>query len=742
MDEQDREALVTLRKTFTDVSHYVETEFHGAWYGKFTNLYAVVYNAATRSKIEAVDQHYVAQEALYQFCQEILTDYMLNYSVSTSQPPEKLFAEVVRRWNHYKVVKRWVQLTFSYLSRYYVVHCNKPSLEVVTLTIFNERLFRQAAPQIRQVLFALIQSERSGDTVNREMVKAGIDMFSRMAYEESRALFDVEFVTPFLAATAEFYRREANGWIAADSATTYLEKAEHRLLEEERRCKRYFSQTTERQVIQQVEHELLEVHQTTLLQKEGSGFGALLRDLRLDHIKRFFELSCRLPHGLEPMAQILRDHCHGEGMVLLERYAVDNGAEIDFKGYVTDLIALQDKYSRILFEQLADNAVFQKSIRDAFETVINQGVKYSEGSAQTATRVSSCELLANYCDTLVKNSCADKKTESEMEVMFDKVVAIFAYISDKDVFQEHAKKHLSRRLLSSASTDEVEKMFISKLKGKCGAPFTSHFEGMISDKNASISHQQRFHEYLDSQKISPPFEFSCQILTMGFWPKFVVDDVILPEEVTTMMRHFSAYYAVGTQHRVLNWTNVSATATLFFVRANKELQLTAFQACVLLLFNAHQSLSTGGIVKILNIDFEEVKKIIPSFTKVKLLVRQGEAPTLQMTDTFSVNDAFTNVHRKIRIPLAVPRISVGQSTSVAVAVEEDRKPAIEACLMRIMKSRRQLDHTLLVSECMQQLSARFKPDPKMIKQRIEDLINRDYLERVPDKQPCAYRYLA
>jgi len=30
----------------------------------------------------------------------------------------------------------------------------------------------------------------------------------------------------------------------------------------------------------------------------------------------------------------------------------------------------------------------------------------------------------------------------------------------------------------------------------------------------------------------------------------------------------------------------------------------------------------------------------------------------------------------------------------------------------------------------------------MIKQRIEGLIERDYLERVEDKEPAAYRYLA
>ena len=58
------------------------------------------------------------------------------------------------------------------------------------------------------------------------------------------------------------------------------------------------------------------------------------------------------------------------------------------------------------------------------------------------------------------------------------------------------------------------------------------------------------------------------------------------------------------------------------------------------------------------------------------------------------------------------------------------------------RQRKELSHQTLVTETIQQLLSRFKPDPLMIKQRIEGLIERDYLERVEDKEPAAYRYLA
>jgi len=74
-------------------------------------------------------------------------------------------------------------------------------------------------------------------------------------------------------------------------------------------------------------------------------------------------------------------------------------------------------------------------------------------------------------------------------------------------------------------------------------------------------------------------------------------------------------------------------------------------------------------------------------------------------------------------------------------VDEDRKPQVEAAIVRIMKSRKVLEHNQLISEVTQQLRARFLPDPNTIKKRIESLIEREFLER--DKTDWrTYKYLA
>jgi len=91
--------------------------------------------------------------------------------------------------------------------------------------------------------------------------------------------------------------------------------------------------------------------------------------------------------------------------------------------------------------------------------------------------------------------------------------------------------------------------------------------------------------------------------------------------------------------------------------------------------------------------------------------------------------------RKIRIPMALL-----DETSGTKRIEEDRTHAIEACIVRIMKARKSLAHQQLIAEVLAQL-AFFKPDPKVIKKRIEGLMEREYLERDPDNANV-YRYLA
>jgi len=73
--------------------------------------------------------------------------------------------------------------------------------------------------------------------------------------------------------------------------------------------------------------------------------------------------------------------------------------------------------------------------------------------------------------------------------------------------------------------------------------------------------------------------------------------------------------------------------------------------------------------------------------------------------------------KNIRINLNVPLKSIEQKDNENVhrTIDEDRKMLIQAAIVRIMKSRQTLKHSLLMQEVIQQLISRFQPKIPLIK---------------------------
>jgi cullin 1 len=180
-----------------------------------------------------------------------------------------------------------------------------------------------------------------------------------------------------------------------------------------------------------------------------------------------------------------------------------------------------------------------------------------------------------------------------------------------------------------------------------------------------------------------------------------------------------------------------------FKKQSVDLQLATLQTIVLLVFNngpeekewSFQEISSH----VAGMEVDVLKKVLHSLSmqKVRVLIKTpSESKKIdENVDHFKVDSGFQSKIRKIRIPMA----SLEESHNPQ-RVEEDRGMAIEACIVRIMKSRKRLNHNLLVSEVVGQLR-HFKPAPRIIKKKIEHLIERDYLER-DDTEQNVYKYLA
>jgi len=106
----------------------------------------------------------------------------------------------------------------------------------------------------------------------------------------------------------------------------------------------------------------------------------------------------------------------------------------------------------------------------------------------------------------------------------------------------------------------------------------------------------------------------------------------------------------------------------------------------------------------------------------------------------TLNTKFTNKLKRIQVTIISSKEKEKDSQSQTM-VDEERKHVIESAIIRVMKSRRELEHPNLIVEVCKLLSHRFTPDIKNVKKRIESLIERDYLER-DERNINLYRYKA
>eukprot|EP01045_Picozoa_sp_COSAG04_P028952 COSAG04_NODE_4632_length_1983_cov_1.122611_4_plen_83_part_01 len=73
-----------------------------------------------------------------------------------------------------------------------------------------------------------------------------------------------------------------------------------------------------------------------------------------------------------------------------------------------------------------------------------------EGGKKKGSGSSMPELLASYCDNLLKKGGV-KLEEDQIEERLEKVVQLFSFLQDKDMFNEYYRKALAKRLLNDKS---------------------------------------------------------------------------------------------------------------------------------------------------------------------------------------------------------------------------------------------------------------------------------------------------
>ena len=690
---------------------------------QYSELYTLVYNMC----MQRPPNNFSHQ--LYVRYSETIEHYLKTNvkPVLESKAGNEFLKDFRTSWENHRVMMKWMRHFFQYLDRHHVNQNNLPSLYSLAMDLYYKEIFQFFKKRVIKDAVNLLECDRENQPSDRDLLKEVSSIFINLEETKQTEVYS-ELESEVLSSTGEYYESEAARWVAENNCPEFILKAEKVIIEELQRAQTCLSESTVQKIEGVVFDVIVRKNQATLLEKE-TGIKYLLEYNKEEDLARLYRLCSKFKDGLQPIASAFTSFVKKEGnKILSEKENKDAKAKresSDDPEFVKSFMDLHRYFKHMVSDSFRNNAVFQRALGSAFEELLNNKVG----------KLSFAEILATYSDKILKKS-SDRMRDEELEETISRVVELFEHLEDKDLFAVIYKGQLAKRLLNGLSASEdAEKTLISKMKLCCGAQFTAKMEGMITDLALAEDIRTKFEE----AKPELPIEFSALVLTNSYWPSYKNYTLTLPNSMLQSISSFNHFYGQITSQRKLTWMNCLGTVVLSgnFPVGRYDFVCTTYQACLLYMFNEVHEMSFEEILRATNFDVETCKRVLVTLacSKSRVLKKSSEGRKISEEDVFRIKEDFQSNIIKVKFPLPKWEESYSKEN-----VAKDRNLAIEAAIVRIMKSRRVMSHQSLVTEVMSLLSV-FRPQVRDIKSRIENLISREFLER--DKNdPTVYNYLA
>lgn len=318
----------------------------------------------------------------------------------------------------------------------------------------------------------------------------------------------------------------------------------------------------------------------------------------------------RVPEGVGPMLKDLEDHISSAG--LADMMAAVDVITQDSEKYVERLLELFRRFSTLVKEAFDDDPRFLTARDKAYKLVVNDATVFrlelpSRQGSGVGTAVmnnkpnnnnngapeSKCpELLANYCDMLLRKTPLSKKlTSDEIESKLRDVVSfivkrdlfiylsteikvenknsttklqllVLKYVQNKDVFMRYHKAHLTRRLILDTSADsEKEENMVEWLR-EVGMPadYVNKLARMFQDIKVSQDLNQQFKEQC---RATIADSINIKILNAGAWARGSERvTVSLPLQLEDYIPEVEEFYKKKHSGRKLQWYHHMSNGTV------------------------------------------------------------------------------------------------------------------------------------------------------------------------------------
>ncbi len=387
--------------------------------------------------------------------------------------------------------------------------------------------------------------------------------------EDKLKIYRLNFEKAYLDAEIEFYNKDAQEFISKNGIIEYLNYAEMKFKEEKRRAEKYLETSNESTSLELQEKISIDV----LIAKYQDQMIAECKDLieknKTESLILLFTLLDRIPN-VEPLLAELESYILNKGLMVMKM----NSETItsDPEKYVEQLLDLYNQFTSLVEEAFSGDPRFMNSRDKAFKQIVNDTSIFQMDLPNMNQKVnkpeSRCpELLANYCDVLLRRNQTRKFTEEEVKEKLGNVITLLKYVQNKDIFMKYHKAHLTRRLILEISNDqEMEEQTVIMLKD-IGMPpeYINKLSQMFKDIKVSNDINDKFKQ-LSRNLVNSTHLADCiniKILNAGAWSRSSDKvAVTLPPELEDYIPEVEKFYKTEHSGRKLTWHHLMSNGVV------------------------------------------------------------------------------------------------------------------------------------------------------------------------------------
>ncbi|XP_077664952.1 cullin-5 isoform X3 [Eretmochelys imbricata] len=593
------------------------------------------------------------------------------------------------------------------------------------LDTWNESIFSNIKNRLQDSAMKLVHAERLGEAFDSQLVIGVRESYVNLCSnpEDKLQIYRDNFEKAYLDSTERFYRTQAPSYLQQNGVQNYMKYADAKLKEEEKRALRYLETRRECNSVEALMECCVNALVTSFKETILAECQGMIKRNETEKLHLMFSLMDKVPNGIEPMLKDLEEHIVSAG--------------------------------------LADMVAAAETITTAYKAVVNDATIFKlelplkqKGVGLKTQPESKCpELLANYCDMLLRKTPLSKKlTSEEIEAKLKEVLLVLKYVQNKDVFMRYHKAHLTRRLILDISADsEIEENMVEWLR-EVGMPadYVNKLARMFQDIKVSEDLNQAFKEMHKNNKLALPADsVNIKILNAGAWSRSSEKVFVsLPTELEDLIPEVEEFYKKNHSGRKLHWHHLMSNGIITFKNevGQYDLEVTTFQLAVLFAWNQRprEKISFENLKLATELPDAELRRTLWSlvaFPKLKRQVLLYEPQVSSPKDftegtLFSVNQEFSLIkNAKVQKRGKINLIGRLQLTTERMREEENegivqlRILRTQEAIIQIMKMRKKITNAQLQTELVEILKNMFLPQKKMIKEQIEWLIEHKYIRR-------------